>query len=1262
MSLKNRHALPGPEGLDSPFAHEAFAADEGESGGFGLTTAFERAFDQETAGFETGEGPPAQEEETEARLRKKLKNLSFLPHRVESLGKDIPLSPFVIDPGFYEGTEKFKSDEKLQTCLKDAVKRAAVPNMKVALVDLTDESQPRFAGVRATDQTPVTNLPKLAVLLAAFQLQHDLRGALRDTGAKSLDDLFSSVRESWAKTQDVLKPKAEPFTRRISLKDKLVLVGGGPVALRDPRSPQLERIFLRTEDPVRMEFASTGENEVRLKEIADAFRDDKPDGKKNLTSLGFKERLTLMMRVFHKRVSDFIASTIVADLGFAYIASTLLQTGLFDPARGGGLWVGSDFGGVSWTPAPAGKGLLSATAGGVAAFLTLLVRDRLVDPLSCAEMRKIIEQDLLPGRSFVGFKEGLEKLPDEGSITTILSEGGNAEVADDCAFIERQVDDGSGGKQPVRYIAVGLGARKAELKTLIVELDKCIRQNNGFPILEAGEEETRTYEPEAEPEFPETEAEDQDLAMEEEVGRLGRGTRARVSDTTAVPYRWICSVAVAQRHEGPGSPTRTGEAPLGTGVLISPCHVLTAAHVLWSKDEEGGTVTEHIPESASVTLARDENNKPFGEVRAKSWKFHPKWKTTRSMAYDYAVITLEKRVGDMTFRSLRGQPLCYWGSPKCGGGTVMDTLPDSLFPKMLGAAMTTAGYPQSENNQMWVCTGKITAGTDSMDANLIRQGNAEAWARRSAVYRITADAEKGQSGSPVRIIDQGKRYLVGIVVDASEVVNYMLVLNDEVLGNIREWMGEAKGGKKADEFEEETELPGEASPFEAAFSGEAGEEEGGAGDQELLLAQEMSEWLPQYTPEYGEADEAAMAEEVPPLPKGVAKFEHFFQPMKLNAAGTLWVKDSGEKLLEPINPGFVDDRDVLVTDGLQTALADLLIGHAEFNKFLTKEAVRDGKPQAGDRIHVALVDLTKKKLLRPEFAGWGSTVAVDGASCLKVAPLYAAFELLNDLKHQAARDAIKTTVDLIGEAEKRWTDAGIEGFPDLSAFLKPGADPPDLAFSDDVKIAIDNIINNDHHDPNNADHSATVLIRVIGFPYIASLMWHSGLRHPVRGGLWLLWSFEEKGPVWSDPPRPAPRPVFGHTATALSLVTFFTLLAQKRLVNEESSKEMRKKLSTASWFRDILPSAKIASKVGLLLRCIKTGPKMKGGKVVLGKDKKPVMECKESISTHAHEAGLIENGELFYAVALMTVGIDHGVAVLKQLIKAVDDVIRARNP
>src|SRR6058998_1752677 len=102
--------------------------------------------------------------------------------------------------------------------------------------------KPKFAGFNHKMQLFAASVPKLAAMLGAFQLRKDLRVALKKKGSKTLAALYKDVRDDWAATQIDPKGKATPFTRRITLRGKLVLLDGSPIDLDDPRSPQLETI------------------------------------------------------------------------------------------------------------------------------------------------------------------------------------------------------------------------------------------------------------------------------------------------------------------------------------------------------------------------------------------------------------------------------------------------------------------------------------------------------------------------------------------------------------------------------------------------------------------------------------------------------------------------------------------------------------------------------------------------------------------------------------------------------------------------------------------------------------------------------------------------------------------------------------------------------------------------------------------------------------------------------------------------------------
>ena len=430
------------------------------------------------------------EEETAKGLTKKLKYLSLLPHSVEASGKDVALTPSVMDPGIYDGPEKYKIAPKLQECLMGVMNKKAFSHIRVTLVDLTkDATKPEFAGFNHKSQIFAASVPKIAAMLAAFQLRHDLRASLKQKGSKTLDELFAQVRDDWANTQAATKDKATPFTLGVSLKGKLVLVQGEKIPLGEPKAPRLESVFAgaKVGSPVTIEFESTGESKVQLGTIIEDFNKTKKGAREKLDALGFLERMRIMVGGLVP-ASNYATSTIVRDVGFLYIASTLIQSGLYDTNRNGGLWLGADYWGSTWRGPLGGGAAQSATAGSLAAFMTLLAQNRLVSPQGSADASALMKKEPNPTHPGIvsWFKEGLKGLKDGGTLNLVLSKLGAHSGVDDCTLIEREVDLGS-SKRVLRYVAVGLRARSSkELKRLILELDRCILANNGLTPAQGG--------------------------------------------------------------------------------------------------------------------------------------------------------------------------------------------------------------------------------------------------------------------------------------------------------------------------------------------------------------------------------------------------------------------------------------------------------------------------------------------------------------------------------------------------------------------------------------------------------------------------------------------------------------------------------------------------------------------------------------------------------------------------------------------------------
>jgi hypothetical protein len=118
---------------------------------------------------------------------------------------------------------------------------------------------------------------------------------------------------------------------------------------------------------------------------------------------------------------------------------------------------------------------------------------------------------------------------------------------------------------------------------------------------------------------------------------------------------------------------------------------------------------------------------------------------------------------------------------------VFDRLPAELADDLVGRKVVTAGYP-GKSGQLYLSVGTLSAGSKELDA-MVKRNQVKDFATKRAEFSITADATKGQSGSPVWIAHKGKRFLVGIISKAGERLNTIVnANNDDFVRRINEWM------------------------------------------------------------------------------------------------------------------------------------------------------------------------------------------------------------------------------------------------------------------------------------------------------------------------------------------------------------------------------------------------------------------------------------------------------------------------------------------
>jgi phosphatidylserine/phosphatidylglycerophosphate/cardiolipin synthase-like enzyme/V8-like Glu-specific endopeptidase len=278
-----------------------------------------------------------------------------------------------------------------------------------------------------------------------------------------------------------------------------------------------------------------------------------------------------------------------------------------------------------------------------------------------------------------------------------------------------------------------------------------------------------------ETEGPESESFSEGPFSEAETGVINGDNRVRVTPTVGLPWRWICKVEVKRNNAQPNG---------GTGVLVSNRHVLTAAHVV----HEASRNMQNF--SIRVIPALDYGDEPFDSyaVTAKPKlpsNYDPD--SANSLDWDYALLKLDTAVGKKTFEKLKGNPLCFWGSQDCGANSVFAR----HDPKTLnGKPALTAGYPRSAGAKKLMCAaGMLHSAT-----------------RLRRTMGITADTTKGQSGSPVWIVENGKLHLVGIAAGAGERTNTVVRVTRELVRQLRAWITEDGETPSMIEAEEASEL------------------------------------------------------------------------------------------------------------------------------------------------------------------------------------------------------------------------------------------------------------------------------------------------------------------------------------------------------------------------------------------------------------------------------------------------------------------------
>jgi hypothetical protein len=262
-----------------------------------------------------------------------------------------------------------------------------------------------------------------------------------------------------------------------------------------------------------------------------------------------------------------------------------------------------------------------------------------------------------------------------------------------------------------------------------------------------------------------------------------------------------------------------------------------------------------------------------------------------------------------------------------------------------------------------------------------------------------------------------------------------------------------------------------------------------------------------------------------------------------------------------------------------------------------------------------------------------------GSSTAKIALVYAAHQIVFDLKQMASAQGITSVSRLQTFAH---------GTPWRDLICKPRVDKLVTVDSSGVSMlpaltsSLEEIV---FGAQGNLNANDTLLN--IGFEYVASLMWQSGLRRPDVGGLWFSNSYKAstRVPLNADCHNPGDGVVFwrrdplkggGIMLTARSVATFYTLLAQGRLADENTSTRIERLLK-----RGCAIDGAVDTALGIrAVRAKKCG----------------------TASGFVHDSALVEHGRVRYVMVYLTKDLAMTPSLRARLIGHLDALIVANNP
>jgi hypothetical protein len=162
------------------------------------------------------------------------------------------------------------------------------------------------------------------------------------------------------------------------------------------------------------------------------------------------EQLRVSSKVTQDMTSNYGSTFLISSIGFGYIGSLALQSGLYDKGQRG-LWINSGYSksNVTWNNSPFPGNLHGITAFAVAKYFTLMAQGRLINQQGSNDIARVLKKRCLnPG--LIG---GVLSLPHVPATSTFPNKCGDfGGYVHDSVFIERNLP----GEKNISYVAVAL--------------------------------------------------------------------------------------------------------------------------------------------------------------------------------------------------------------------------------------------------------------------------------------------------------------------------------------------------------------------------------------------------------------------------------------------------------------------------------------------------------------------------------------------------------------------------------------------------------------------------------------------------------------------------------------------------------------------------------------------------------------------------------------------------------------------------------------